>query len=299
MRTMYDAINPAGIPANPQMVAGYDDGRWPDFATMVTMFPHAIHVPVTVFASDNEGIVLDVETGDATPAQAPNWVLERRAAGVKPSVYCNASTWPSVIQTFLTAGVDMPPFWIAQYDGNPTLPTVTVNGVKYTAVAKQYSDPTNYDISAVADYWPGVDPIPSQPEGLPMKDLVFGRQTGSNQIWVGNGMKRRLVPDVPTLQGMQWWVSQVGGDSTIHTIDNLWVLGDVDPDVAGGLTKVESDVIAAIKAQPTGGQVDVQSLANALAPVLVPLLPADATPQQVGAAVVTALAAHLNQQTGV
>lgn len=59
--------------------------------------------------------------------------------------------------------------------------------------------------------------------------------------------------------------------------------------LTGALSSDEAAIIAAVRAQPTGGQVDVHALAAALAP----LLPADSTPDQVATAVRTAFATHL------
>lgn len=276
-RTMYDAINPAGIPANPPMVAGYDDGRWPDFATMVTMFPHAIHVPVTVFASDNEGIVLDVETGDATPAQAPGWVLTRRAAGVDPSVYCNASTWPSVIQAFLAARVAMPHWWIAQYDGNTTLPSIIVNGVTYTAVAKQYGDPVNYDVSAVAEYWPGVDqggpvsePIYEQASDWRTYAQTYGLTTvpHSDQWGVPNEVNQQQVTLNAILAGV------TAANSKLDALATAEAQTDADVKTTGAsiLSAVAAGVQVTLTAEQAA-QIETQ-LAHALPGYVVNITPA-------------------------
>lgn len=148
-RTMYDAVTVANIPAGAVMVAGYVDGNYANWPAMAGRFPNAVHVPIATKASTNAALVLDVETGDATPAQAPGWVLMRRAAGVDPSVYCNTSTWPDVKQAFAAAGVAPPHYWVAQYDGDPTIPA--------GAVAKQHTSAGPYDLSSVADVWPGID----------------------------------------------------------------------------------------------------------------------------------------------
>lgn len=155
MRVMYDAVSPSAIPANAKMVAGYlAPNRYAWSAQDWARFPNAVRVEIAVFASTNAGHVLDVEIGDATPAQAPGWVLKRRAAGVDPTIYCNLSTWPAVQAAFKAAGVREPHYWIAHYGAGANIPA--------GAVAVQYADPAghsggNYDISAVADYWPGVD----------------------------------------------------------------------------------------------------------------------------------------------
>jgi len=164
MRTMYDAVTADNILAanpRPQMVAGYVDkiklepwsgGDW-------ALFPDAVKVQIVKKATTNAGHVLDVEPGDATPSEAPGWVKMRRAAGADPTVYCNASTWPTVRAAFQAAGVAEPHWWIAHYDGDPTIPA--------GAVAKQYRGDVapGYDVSSVVDYWPGVDPAPGAPGG--------------------------------------------------------------------------------------------------------------------------------------
>lgn len=151
-RTMYDAVTPSRIPAGAAMVAGYANGRYANLAEMATRFPHAIRVSISVSASYHGATVLDVEIGDATPAEAPGWVKARRAAGIDPTVYCNASTWPAVKAAFTAAGIPQPHYWIAQYDNDPTIPA--------GAVAKQYKNTAGWDASSVADHWPGVDPAP-------------------------------------------------------------------------------------------------------------------------------------------
>lgn len=149
MRTMYDSVNPSRIPRDAEIVAGYVNGiyKWAD--SDWALFPNAVHVGIAVRASYDGGEVLDVEIGDATPAEAPGWVTMRRSHDVDPSIYCNLSTWPTVVRAFQSAGVVEPHYWIAHYDGSPTLPV--------GAVAKQYQNTPGFDVSSVADFWPGID----------------------------------------------------------------------------------------------------------------------------------------------
>jgi hypothetical protein len=145
---MYDACNYLNIPKG-VMAAGYLNGicKWP--AAAWVKFPQAVQICTNPIL--NIGVVLDVETGDATPQNAPAWVAKRRAAGVDPTVYMNASTWPAVIAAFKADGVTEPHYWVAHYDGIATIPA--------GAIAKQYRNSVapGYDLSIVADYWPGVD----------------------------------------------------------------------------------------------------------------------------------------------
>lgn len=151
-RLMYDGVTPSRIPIEATMVAAYVDGRYANVVAMRSRFPHARLVTIAVFASTNAGNVLDVEKGDATPTQAPGWVVKRRRAGIDPTVYCSASLWPSVRQAFRSLNVPEPHYWIADYDGDPRIPA--------GAIAKQYKNTPGYDISSVVNYWPGVDPKP-------------------------------------------------------------------------------------------------------------------------------------------
>lgn len=159
MRTMYDSVNAHSIPADAKMVAGYVDGLYANIDTMQRLFPDAVVVRIAVSSHTNDGHVLDVEPGDATPAEAVHWVTLRRNAGADPSIYCNASQWPGVRKAFQDANIIEPHYWIAQWDHKQSLPT--------GAVAKQYTDGNSYDSSIVADVWPGVDahnnprPVPS------------------------------------------------------------------------------------------------------------------------------------------
>ena len=152
-RTMYDGITAAALPADATMVAGYVDGDWPDADALAARFPHALVVRIATSAATNDGIVLDVENGDATAEEAVSWVLTRRHAGLDPSVYCGQTAWPQVRAAFDTCGVPEPHWWVAQYDGIAALPSGTV--------AKQYKTTAGWDESIVADYWPGVDPEPN------------------------------------------------------------------------------------------------------------------------------------------
>ena len=166
MRTMYDSITPADIPPSAGMVGGYvppskfaaawTNGGWARFA-------HAVQVKVTPTASvHGRGVhVLDVETGDAVPAQVPGWVSASRAAGQEPTVYMNVATWAPVINACVAARVPVPQFWVANWNGQQNLPSIVVGGITHTAIAHQYADPAtsggHFDLSVVAPYWPGVD----------------------------------------------------------------------------------------------------------------------------------------------
>ncbi len=151
MRTMYDSITAANIPTDAVMVAGYLDGLYRWSASDWARFPNAVKVGIAVFATTNNGMVLDVEKGNATPQEAPGWVAKRRAAGCDPSVYCSLDTQPALKAAFAAAGVAEPHWWIAWYSApDHSAPLAGTEALQYAADG-------SYDLSVVADFWPGVD----------------------------------------------------------------------------------------------------------------------------------------------
>ena len=136
--TMYDSVNVNAIPANAIAVAGYVGGLYPTFRALLQRFPHAKHLSIAINAAEVADC-LDVETGDATPGEAPDWV-RREKAHRKPWVYANASTMPAVIAALDRAGLHRNEYylWVADYNGVAQIP----NGYD----AKQYEERKAADI---------------------------------------------------------------------------------------------------------------------------------------------------------
>ena len=166
---MYDAVGQfyASIPTSAAMVAGYDTDHTPQQSiiwtpTMWAAFPNAVHVHICGDGT-NTGDVLDMESGAASVNQLVPWLLARRGAtGVWKSAYYSLSVDGDVQRALAQAGIDsaLIPKWVAWYNGNASLDDVSsVVGV----VAKQYADQAlipgqpPYDMSIVADFWPGID----------------------------------------------------------------------------------------------------------------------------------------------
>ena len=121
---MYDSVDVDQIPGNATHVAGYVNGKWPTVAALRARFPHAKVLTIAVTANA-DAECLDVETGDATPAQAPAWVKRQQARGVKhPKIYANRSTMPTVWAALQAAGIkrDEVKLWVADWTGQPHLP---------------------------------------------------------------------------------------------------------------------------------------------------------------------------------
>ena len=161
-RVMYDAVTTGNAPGDGTFYAYYTNGTYANESAVKRAHPGKRYVAITVTASApaQKGWVLDCETGDATPSQAVTWVHNYPGPNNEVTVYCNTSTWPTVRAAFRNAGVGEPSYWVAQYDGDPTIPA--------GAIAKQYlGDYHGYDKSSVAAHWPGVDasptPVPPKP----------------------------------------------------------------------------------------------------------------------------------------
>lgn len=152
----YDSIDPAHIPTGAPVAMGYVDGRWPDFAAEAARLTlgGTFVVSISCFATDDADM-LDVEAGNATPDQAPGWVLHQRAHGADPVVYCSASAWPAVRAAFWALNLREPAYGIADYDGDPSIdPSWLAAG----CVGKQYRSDTAADLDywTITEAWPGL-----------------------------------------------------------------------------------------------------------------------------------------------
>ena len=232
-RMMYDGVTAAEVPAGAAIYAGYVDGEWQSYDPLVAEYPSALHVSVCVTSAD-DARVLDVESGDATPDEAPVWASAQRKAGNQhPVIYMNESTWPTVRAAFADQDVAAPLYWVAAYVDDPS----DVPAIPAGAIALQYYDYGGYDASVVADYWPGLDPAPPaaasnneeddemqiEPLSVHPTEYAFAFAPDSTEMvlvadgyaappaslriamWVGGG--------VSVLNGLE-----IGGTSGVHTI---------------------------------------------------------------------------------
>lgn len=176
MRTMYDALNPHNIPVGAEMVASYIDGENAPAAGWESLFPNAVIVKITRLATTNDGHVLDAGDNGVTAAEALAWVRLRRSSGADPAVYTNRSLWPAQRAVFVSAGEPEPHWWLAVPGGDLA---------QYPAcVAVQVGFLGGYDVSQVADHWPGVD-SGVQPAPEPQPEPTGGTYTvvAGDSMW--------------------------------------------------------------------------------------------------------------------
>jgi peptidoglycan hydrolase-like protein with peptidoglycan-binding domain len=114
---MFDDVDVSLLPAGAYAYAGYLDGYYANFAQVKAAHPEAHLIGIVTRASE-DGDALDVEPGDATISQAPDWVKRQHARGIaRPIVYVSAANAQSMITTLTEAGAGRPSYrlWLAHY----------------------------------------------------------------------------------------------------------------------------------------------------------------------------------------
>lgn len=121
---LFDSTDLSQIPANPQAVAAYVGGSWPNYSRAVALFPKALHLSVAVSATEDADC-LDVENGDATPADVAAWIKRQQARGLlHPAIYASLSTMPAIRSAVATAGIEVATvrLWVAEWTGTAHIP---------------------------------------------------------------------------------------------------------------------------------------------------------------------------------
>ena len=230
MRRMADSVTVANLPDGFDLYGCYDDGLYNNVAECKTRFPNKPIVVFTVFASDNFGDCLDVETGDATSAQAPGWIGWRRKAGhLGPLIYCSESLWATVRAQFMAQNVPEPGYIVAGYPGSAG----PAGMYPPPAVGHQWIDRGPYDESVMVDYLPGIDPVPVPIPIPPPTD------------YPGDNVKATPINVPVGADGNGWVPSPVPAAQVINvTID------DTNPEAIGGYTSLPSFTGVATQTSP-------------------------------------------------
>ena len=175
---MFDSVNADTLPADASYLAGYTDGRWPDYGEIRARWPRAQVLSVTVFASQDAD-ALDVETGDATPDQAPGWFERQRARGIaRPCIYANASTMAAgVIPAMRAAGIDRSAvrLWSAHYTDEAHIcgpascreVSIGMDGTQWTDSAAGNGGPVDESLLLASFF-----AVPAAPAAPPSKPAV-------------------------------------------------------------------------------------------------------------------------------
>lgn len=165
MITMFDSVTIGQIPDGAQAVAGYVDGRFANVAELRDRFPGA-HVLTIAVNAAHDADCLDIETGDAAPAQAAAWFLRQKARGVnRPCLYASASVMQADVVPLITAAGILRPsvrLWSAHYTKTPHIcGPASCRAMSIPADGTQYDDRAlgrNLDVSLLADDFFGTAP---------------------------------------------------------------------------------------------------------------------------------------------
>ena len=118
---MFDDVTVSLLPAGYAAYAAYADGHYENIDAVRARFPKALILSIDISASYHRGDVLDVENGDATPAQAPGWfkAREHHTTTPKPILYTSASQVDALVSAMTRAGIARSRYyiWSAHYTG--------------------------------------------------------------------------------------------------------------------------------------------------------------------------------------
>jgi len=139
---LFDAIDLSQIPAGPAAVGAYVDGAWPTAAAAAARFPHARILTIAVSA-EHDAEALDVETGDAKPADIPGWHKRQQPQVQRPCLYASVELMQAeVIPVLKAAGIPRGAvrLWTAHYAGKHTCGPSTCGELSTDADGTQWTD---------------------------------------------------------------------------------------------------------------------------------------------------------------
>jgi hypothetical protein len=142
---IYDSTTPTNIPAGQRVVATYDDGPHPTSSSLVTGRKTVMWISIT--GHDYGASVVDVEPGNATPAEAASWAWHKLKSSpdAVARIYTMLTEWPAVRAAVASFPAPMRArihWWIANPTGQPHI-------VPGSDATQWYWGP-NYDITTAS-----------------------------------------------------------------------------------------------------------------------------------------------------
>jgi hypothetical protein len=256
---MYDTALNNQFPSGAAAYAAYVDGGigdQPNYAYIVTTFPHAHHLSIALFSSDNAD-ALDVEPGAASPSDIPDWFHRQQRRGIaRPVIYASASTMNDTILGVLSqANIarSSTRLWSAHYGvgehicGPHTCGALSVNadGTQWTSSALGLV----LDQSLLLDNFFTSDPVSTEAE-LQSGPLNSGRNAlttmsvplgTAHHIAFGtdNGVKGQPPPRLRVaIFDTQWHVKQ---DVIVDGTKGLTIVPFPNPAKTGVISVIRAD----------------------------------------------------------
>lgn len=201
---MADSTEVANLPPGMDAYAGYVDGWWPDYAGEVAV-EHGVPVMSIAVSPGVPAECLDIENGDATPADVPGWLALARPKVPHPVLYASVSAMPDVLGVLQGAGVPRSTvrLWSAHYgDGAHVCGPASCGLVRVPVDGTQWIDHGLWDESLLsAEFF-----------AVPARRSV--RQTpppaSSSLPKIGASMNKLLVLATGTAAGgvepLSWWL---------------------------------------------------------------------------------------------
>ena len=183
-RKMADSIDVNALPVDVDIWAMYVNGKWPTFNMPPRKLPPGKTIRVLTISIDAETYAgaYDVERYDLKPENVP------RALQTNPhaTIYASIDMWQQVKNVCAENGLKLPPWWAAVPGFHALYPG---------SIATQYETIDGYDLSVVADYWPGFDiPQATQPQGDTTMPYVAEETPGTRQYLI-DGNTKLYIPD--------------------------------------------------------------------------------------------------------
>lgn len=229
--TAYDAIgsNVNEIPLDAEVVFGYADGsesQW-DAQQIARWRSMARFALITTTNQPHAARIADIERGDLTPADAPDFIKARNAFSGEhdATLYCNLSSLPDVVREADKAGE---PYWlwVADWTGEPR-GGYSLHTGHGTICAQQYKTvPGKYDVTAIySPVWLG---MLSKPSGRAAHDESMLMATAADEPTEHPPVEDISLPTRPAgkadneVDGYVMYINPLGGFSgrAVTSLDN-------------------------------------------------------------------------------
>lgn len=188
----------------------------------------------------NVPVLLDVEANSGTLPRVRDLIYLLREAGYRvPLLYLPRWYWQQLGSPSLAG---LPPLWSSRYpdttvddlnDEWARVPAHYWNGyggldvavLQFTSSAR-IAGYAPLDANAFRGTRDELAKLLGYQERKNVNQLILAQLKDSDEVWVGDGLRRRQVADVTELGGLQHWIALRGGDATLHTgWDDVRVLG--------------------------------------------------------------------------
>lgn len=189
MITMFDSTDGASVmPVGNYAYAGYVNGHWPNYRSLVAAFPGK-HVLSIAVSSGYDAECLDIEKGDATIAEAAPWVHRQYARGIeRPVLYTSASAVNPLLTALTQSGINTMNvrIWSAHYGGGEHICGPSTCKMCLPVDGTQWNDKAlgrNLDQSTLVDNFFGAIVMPDFSPAIIVEPVVSDLSCPTGGAW--------------------------------------------------------------------------------------------------------------------